>query len=268
MRGIVRVYKVVLIILLNIAFLLPGLVVLAFPGKNIRIRAGSAGMSVWARYACSILGIRIKKTGIGNIPPGSLIVANHCSYLDILVLGSLISGVFVAKQEIASWPLLGWLSHLAGTIFVDRRSKMSALTTLYAIKRRLAADISVLLFPEGTTNNGTNILAFKSSFFVIPAEKNRTVQPVSLIYSHINGKPVEDHERDHIAWYGTMSLLPHLWHILGLRNIDVGVYFSPAIQAVMEGLDAAKTRKMVASMAYNSVVAGYQSMLTEVPGSL
>ena len=267
MRGIVRVCKAALIILLNTAFLLPGLVVAAFP-ENVRIRAASAGMSIWAKVACSILGIRIKKTAIQKIPPGSLVVANHCSYLDILVLGSLIPGVFVAKQEVASWPLLGWLSRLAGTIFVDRRSRMSAITTLFAIKRRLIADTSVFLFPEGTTNNGTNILTFKSYFFGIPVEKNRPVQPVSIVYSHINGKPVDNHEKDRIAWYGTMSLLPHLWYLLGVKNIDVRVHFSPAIEDITEGLDAAKIRKMVASMAHKNVVAGYEALLTDVTGSL
>jgi len=219
-------------------------------------------MSIWARSAWAILGIRIRKTGLHQFPQGSFIVANHCSYLDILVLGSLIPGVFVAKQEVASWPLLGRLSRFAGTIFVDRGSKMSALTTFQVIESRLTSDISVILFPEGTTNNGTDILAFKSSFFKIPAEKNRPVQPVSLIYSHIDGKPVGEHEKDSIAWYGNMSLFPHLWNILGMRSIDVGVRFNPVIHGSTTP-GSAKTRKIISSSAYENIRAGYEALLAD-----
>jgi 1-acyl-sn-glycerol-3-phosphate acyltransferase len=262
MRGIIKTYKVILLLLLHIASIFVGLIIAIFPNNGIRIRVATACMSIWASYTCSILGIRIKKIGLQRIPPGSLIVANHCSYLDILVLGSLIPGVFVAKQEVASWPLLGWLSRLAGTIFVDRGSRMSVVNSSDAIERRLTSDISVLLFPEGTTNDGTDILAFKSSLFRIPAEKNRPVQPVSLVYSHIDGNPVGRSEKDCVAWHGAMSLLPHLWHMLGINRIDVQVQFSPTIQDIT-GPSAVATRKLVCSMARASVVAGYQSLLAE-----
>ncbi len=266
MRGIVKIYKATLLVLLNLASLIPGLMLAVFPKKNFRIRAATACMSIWARYACSILGIRIRKTGFQKIPAGSFIVANHCSCLDILVLGNLIPGVFVAKQEIAAWPLLGWLSRLAGTIFVDRGSWMSALASFSAIENRLTSDISVLLFPEGTTNNGTDILAFKSAFFKIPVEKNRPVQPVSLTYSHINGEPVGKHKKDSIAWHGNMSLFPHLWNVLGMERIDVSVRFNPLIQDIITP-DPAQKRKLVSSIAHNSIRTGCKSLLAEVTRS-
>jgi len=256
-----RIYKAALLFLLNLLFLCVGFIISLLPAGKRRLQMSSTLMSLWARSACAILGIRIKKTGLHQFPQGSFIVANHCSYLDILVLGSLIPGVFVAKQEVASWPMLGWLSRLAGTIFVDRDSRMSALTAFHAIESRLTSDISVILFPEGTTNNGTDILAFKSSFFKIPIETRRPVQPVSLIYSHLNGEPVREVQRDRIAWYGSMSLLPHLWNMLGINKIDVRVHMSPTIH-VMEP-DTPKMRKLVSSMARESVIAGYQALQTE-----
>ena len=178
-------------------------------------------MSIWARWSCSILGLRIRKTGQDRIPPGSFVVANHCSYLDILVLGSLFPAAFVAKKEVKSLFLIGPLARLAGTVFVNRISRIETISAMEEIDNRLSSCISVIVFPEGTTNNGMDMLAFKSSFFKIPVEGNHPVLPVSLIYSHINEKPVSEEERDCIAWHGAMGLLPHLWNILDMKKIDV-----------------------------------------------
>lgn len=262
MRSLIKIFKATLLALLNLIFICIGLVIAALPAAKIRLRAGAAAMMAWAKWASAILGIRVRKTGPHPCPKGSFIVANHCSYLDILVLGSLVPGVFVAKQEVAEWPILGRLSRLAGTVFVDRSSRISALTTFPVIESHLASDISVILFPEGTTNNGTDILAFKSSFFKIPIETGRPVQPVSLIYTHINGKPVRDGMRDEVAWYGTMSLLPHLWRILGMRSIDAAVRFNPVIHGIT-AQTSAETRKKVSSLAYESIRAGYESLQTD-----
>ncbi len=182
----------------------------------------------WARWACAILGVRIKKTGQDRIPPGSFVVANHCSYLDILVLGSLFPAVFVAKKEVESWFLIGLLARLAGTVFVNRTSRMKTISAMEEIENRLSSCISVIVFPEGTTNDGTDMLAFKSSFFKIPVEGNHPVLPVSLIYSHINGKAAGKEEKEGIAWHGDMRLLPHLRNMLGMKTIDVRVHFNPS----------------------------------------
>ena len=111
MRSLIQIYKSSLLVLLNSVFLCIGLIIALLPGKKTRLEAGTASMSLWTRWACAILGIRLRKTGLHNFPKGSLIVANQCSYLDILVLGSLVPGVFAIRQEVAAWPLLGRLSH-------------------------------------------------------------------------------------------------------------------------------------------------------------
>jgi lyso-ornithine lipid O-acyltransferase len=267
MRGIVKIFKATLLILLNLVFLCVGLVISMFPAKDYRLRARTTCMSICARWACAILGIRIRKTGLDRILPGSFVVANHCSYLDIPVLGSLFPSAFLAKKEVESWLLIGPLARLTGTVFVDRTSKRRTISTMAEIEKRLSSGVSVILFPEGTTNDGIDMLAFKSPFFKIPVTGNNPVLPVSLIYSHINEKPIGEDEKDCIAWHGTMSLLPHFWNLLGMKQIDVRIHFNPVMHDVI-ALDAAKARKLISAIAFERVRAGYQALMTEATNNL
>lgn len=136
MRGVVKIFKAALLVLLNLGFLCLGLIIVILPAKDYRLRAGARCMSTWAGWACAIMGLRIRRTGLNRIPQGSLIVANHCSYLDILVLGSLCPAVFVAKKEVESWLLIGPLARLAGTVFVNRTSKMTTISAMEELANR------------------------------------------------------------------------------------------------------------------------------------
>lgn len=260
MRDVVRIWKALLLICFNLAsifFIM--LVILLTPESPAGMRIKTLCMTIWARCSCAILGVRIRKTGAAPLKQGCFIVANHCSYLDILVLGSVTPAVFVAKKEVASWFLIGGLAWLAGTIFVNRSSKKSVLSTMIEIEDRLDNGISVILFPEGTTNNGAEILAFKSSFFQLPIESQRPVLPVSLLYSDMDGKRIDENMRTRIAWYGNMGMLPHLWNILGAKRIDVKVHFNPVIQDFR--IVNVSTRKELASYACESVKSGHELML-------
>ncbi len=229
-------------------------------GKGLRARAKC--MSLWSRCACLALGIRVKTEGIREIPAGSFIIANHCSYLDILILGSLTPGVFVSKTEVAYWPLIGRLVRSAGTVFVNRSSRLSTSLTIREIEHRISSGVSVIVFPEGTTSNGTDVLKFKSSFFKVPIEKRCVLLPVSIVYCRTNGEIIDALARDEIAWYGNMSFLPHLWNVLGMRSIEVTVRRNPAVRDII-ALDSSSARKHLAAYAWESVKAGYEAVLTE-----
>ncbi len=262
MHSIVKICKATLLFLLNIAALYAGLVIALYPGKAGRLSAGAAGMRIWARTACAILGIRVRTSGLFLAPKGALIAANHSSYLDILVLGSLVPGAFVAKKDVASWFLIGPLAKLAGTVFVDRASRMSTGITMEEIDNRLASGISVMLFPEGTTNNGRDILAFKSSFFKIPVERNCTVFPASIVYDRVNGSVANFLPEDIVPWHGDMHLLPHFWNILGMQSIAVNVRWNPPINHITT-LDASQARKQLAAYVRESVRSGFSDQLAK-----
>jgi len=182
------------------------------------------------RCCCRILGFNVRQIGEPVVARPVLFAANHVSYTDITVLGSLIPGSFVAKSEVAGWPFFGWLAKLQRSIFVDRQVR-STTQQRDAIAERLAAGDALILFPEGTSGDGNFVLPFKSALFSVVFNKDQpiVVQPVSLAYTRLDGLPIGRRLRPFFAWYGDMDLGPHLWRLLGLGKIEAVVEFHPPV---------------------------------------
>ena len=177
---------------------------------------------------CRILGIRVERRGRRSAVRPTLFVSNHSSYLDISVLGSLIGGSFVAKAEVSRWPFFGWLAKLQRTVFVERRARRTA-DQRNRIVARLEQGDSLVLFPEGTSDDGNRVLPFKSALLAAAACEIKgepvTVQPVSISYTRLDGLPLGRHLRPLFAWYGDMDMVPHLWQLAGLGRLTVVVHF-------------------------------------------
>jgi 1-acyl-sn-glycerol-3-phosphate acyltransferase len=183
------------------------------------------------RWCCRILGFHVRVIGTPTLQRPALFVSNHVSYTDITILGSLIAGSFIAKAEVAGWPLFGWLAKLQRTVFVDRRVRSTA-SQRDAILARLAAADALILFPEGTSGDGNRVLPFKSALFSVaeaqPTTDPTVVQPVSIAYSRLDGIPIGRLLRPYFAWYGSAELAPHLWRMIGLGSVEVVVEFHPS----------------------------------------
>jgi len=210
------------------------------------------------RGCCRILGIRVRRIGQPITARPVLFAANHVSYIDIEVLGSLIPGSFIAKNEVAGWPLFGWLAKLQRSVFVDRQVR-SAATQRDAIATRLAAKDALILFPEGTSGNGNQVLPFKSALFSVAEGGGDTlaVQPVSVAYTRLDGMPIGRRLRPLFAWYGAMSMAPHLWRVVGLGTIEVVVEFHPATTFAERG-----SRKALARYCHERISRGVATALT------
>ena len=182
------------------------------------------------RWCCRILGFHVRPVGEPTALRPALFASNHVSYTDISVLGSLIVGSFVAKAEVARWPLFGWLAKLQRTVFVDRRVRSTAFQR-DALTARLAAGDALILFPEGTSGDGNRVLPFKSALFSAAEQSPQTapiaVQPVSIAYTRLDGIPLGRLLRPYFAWCGTAELAPHLWSMIGLGTVEVVVEFHP-----------------------------------------
>jgi 1-acyl-sn-glycerol-3-phosphate acyltransferase len=258
-HALLKAYRAAALLLLCTGTLVPAFLIGALPfiRKDARMRMRARCMTLWARACCFLLGMRVITTGPVPVTSPIFIVSNHCSYLDILVIGSLMPAVFISKDDVRSWPLLGLLTQLAGTVFVDRGSKSASVASMEEIRGRLRSGVNVVLFPEGTTNDGRGILDFKSTLFHVPAETDTPLLPVSLRYSHINSLPVTEETKDIIAWYGDMEFLPHFRSLLGLRSITVRVRFAGPLYAAGQG------RKVLSSHACAHVRDGYEALCTE-----
>src|ERR1700730_17287502 len=211
------------------------------------------------RCCCRILGLRVRRIGRPPVVRQTLYAANPISYLDIIVFSSLIAGSFVAKREVARWPLFGQLAKLQRSVFIDRQVR-STVQQRDSIAGRLAAGDALILFPEGTSGDGNRVLPFKSALFSVAdhsATGPVTVQPVSIAYTRVNSMPIGRRYRPLFAWYGAMAMAPHLWRVLGLGTIEIVVEFHPATT-----LAACGSRKMLARYCEERIKSGLAAALT------
>ena len=212
--------------------------------------------NLFHRAACAVIGIRITQIGERTRESPALILSNHASWLDIIVLGAIAPVVFVAKSEVADWPLFGQLAKLQRTVFVERERRHKTGDAARAMGDRLLGGDAVVLFPEGTSSDGICILPFRSALIgsVHHAigdsthHERVTVQPVSLAYVRYGGVPVGRALRDKVAWYGDVDLIPHLLGVFSSGAVDVTVSWGEPI-----GYGMTANRKEIARDAENAV---------------
>lgn len=178
--------------------------------------------ALWLQSCCRHLLVLIgmDREVHGQPPAQGLIVSNHLSYLDILVLGAAGPSAFVSKIEVRSWPFFGWATRCAGTLYVDRTSLASAEAVALEIAGRLSRPIPILVFPEGTSTDGSHVLRFHSRLFEPAVAAGIPITVAALRYTSRDGIP----ERE-LCWYGDESFLEHLWKVLGVTGFHSEVTF-------------------------------------------
>jgi lyso-ornithine lipid O-acyltransferase len=178
-----------------------------------------------------ILNIQLSIHGEPTKHRPAIFIVNHSSWLDIVVLGSVLPACFVAKGEIAHWPAFGLIARLGRTVFVSR-AKSGIDRERKLILERLAAGDNIILFPEGTTSDGTRILRFQTSFLALAEAPSRPdIQLVTLVYDGINGLPMHRRDRPLISWYGDMTMAGHIPGIGRLRSLHATLVLDAAIPA-------------------------------------
>lgn len=184
---------------------------------------------------------------------GYVIISNHVSYVDGIILGSLFPVVFVSKKEVKSWPVIGQWNTLCGTIYINRQRKELVPLLIEEISRKLMQEANVLLFPEGTSTNGERMLPFQTAPLAAPLRKRAIIVPVTLTYKSVEEKPVSVSNRDLIYWYGDMSFVNHFWKLLSLRGIEAMVTLQPKIECFRYENNSAGRRRL-AEDCYNRVL--------------
>ena len=208
--------------------------------------SGRLDVTMWFhKFCCVLFNIRVHKIGYSAHKKNQPVIylSNHVSYLDILVLGSFVDGCFVAKSEVATWPGFGLLAKLQKTIFIVR-DKSALMQSRAAIAEAMNKDFDIILFPEGTSTDGWDVMQFKAGllgiFFPEDKEKagryqvidNALIQPVAIKHVKIDGKdvyPDRKDMRDLYAWYGDMDLVPHLLAVAKVWRTDVEVHMLPPL---------------------------------------
>ena len=223
------------------------------------------------RFLCRLFGIRVTTIGQPLGGQGVLVVANHTSYFDILVMSNVEQVSFVARADVVNWPLFGTLAKLQETVFVERSRRSQTGEARDQIRERLLAGDTLVLFPEGTSDDGNCVLPFKSALMgAVEAEIGRDengtvryvpVQPVSISYVGLHGLPMGRENRPLFAWYGDMDLVPHLWEALKAGPMDVVVEFHAPMT-----VDAVGGRKALAALSETIVRRGQMRALAGLVG--
>ena len=198
--------------------------------EEASLRWGARVQRAWAWTNARLVGLRI----VHELAEGSdraehervLVVANHCSYLDVLVLGVLYPGRFIAKSEIAGWPLIGALSRSVGTMFVEQARPRDVIRVGEEMRTTLDAGVPVILFPEGRAHRGQEVEPFHAALFSGPARSGIPCLPVAIHYATPDSPWGVAWS---VCWWGGMDLPRHFWRLLALRGgVEVRVRPAPA----------------------------------------
>lgn len=241
-------------------FVVGAIVLRLFFGDSVRAkRLAALWLHVLCKVALKILGVKVEEVdATGGLRAdvaggeGHLIVANHLSYLDILVVASLRPMLFVTSNEIRDSGFLGYLAKAGGCHFVERRNRNQIEREVAEIASSLSEGLNVVVFPEATSTNGSQVLPFKVALMDAAIVSNRPLLPLCLNYQEIAGQPFGITNRDEICWYGDMTFLGHIANVARRGNIRVAVTRLNKVHVTPQS-----DRKSLASEAYQQIAGHY-----------
>ena len=217
----------------------------------------------WAVFS-RLLGVRVRVIGelASQGPRPVVFVSNHSSWVDVPVLGGVLDGCFVAKGEVAGWPVVSTIARLGRTVFVSRQ-RGSTVRERDDMRGRLAAGDNLILFPEGTSSDGSRVLPFRTPFFAVAESQNGPpplLQPVSVVYDRIGGLPAGRASRPVFAWYGDMDIASHFWRLGQHYGLRATVLLHAPIDPV-----AYADRKALAQAVWHTVADGASTLRQNRP---
>ena len=211
----------------------PTLMAMLWALERLKLPGRRTLFPLYYRALTRLLRVRIHVAGAPSQGRPTLILSNHVSWLDILVLSSICPISFVAKKEVAGWPIVGPTARLQHTVFVDRTRRHQTAEVNAEIAARLAEGDPVVLFAEGTSNDGNRVLGFHSALVgavaKVDAEHEVLLQPVSIAYTRTQGLPMGRQHRPLTAWYGEMDFVPHFKEFVRRGAVDVIVTFAEPV---------------------------------------
>jgi 1-acyl-sn-glycerol-3-phosphate acyltransferase len=196
--------------------------------RKLHPDASAAECAQWLNETCvrGLKSIDVALSVEGRRPGPGLIVSNHVSYLDILAYSAAVPCVFISKADVADWPIFGRYARWAGSVFVRRHDKLDIARANASVSASLNSGVPVVLFPEGTTTDGGQVLRFHSTMLQPAIDAGMPITPCSIRYELEDGDPGQE-----ICWWGDMTLLPHVWNLLSKKSIRARIVFSEPIAA-------------------------------------
>jgi len=232
MRRILKALALFSALALSIVVLaLVRLIFFFHPEQKKRVTANT--VYLFGKLFVFIIDVKVKLSGETDLlrKKGVFFVSNHFGYIDGIIASSLTPLVFIAKSDLRNWPFFGFFSFLSDTIFVNRTSPAKIKKEIDRIVSFLNTNVNVILFPEGTSTDGSRLLPFKSSFFAAPQAAESLIVPLAITYDSVDNQKLSEENKDLLHWYGTMDFFTHLLKVLSLRKIVINVKVCRAIQS-------------------------------------
>jgi len=194
--------------------------------------------SNYYRVLCALLRIQVRVVGNPVRDRAVLFVSNHVSWVDIVVIGSITPVAFVAKRDVASWPLVGITAKMQRTVFVDRGRRHQTGDAVSEIVKRVASGTSVVLFAEGTSSDGNRVLPFRSALLGAIEDQSGggsiLMQPMAITYIGQHGLPMGRQHRPLVAWYGDLDFMPHIKAFIERGAVDALVTYGDPVPADLD----------------------------------
>src|SRR6266481_3026910 len=215
------IWRALAVTFFSLCALAENAITIPFFARTQRLHARARWLHRWSRFASGGVGIHV--TTRGSMPLSGLLVCNHLSYLDVIVLSSIRPCVFVAKLDVAAWPFFGWLARAAGTIFVDREHRLSSTAVIDLVHDAIRGGSVVVLFPEGTSSDGATVLPFKSALLESAVQLRCPVTAACIDYAIDRGSV-----SDEVCYGRDMTLVPHLLNLFFKHEIRSNCVFALA----------------------------------------
>lgn len=236
--------------------------------RNERLRFFTQNVSKWTsrtlplmNFEVSVIGYDAKMMAERNF----LLVGNHMSYLDIFVLSSVQPCVFVTSVDMGQTPFLGQMAEMGGSLFIERRHRGQIEKDIGAMAEVLKSGHHVVIYPEGTSGDGQQLLPFKKGLLTSAVVAGRDLLPICLKYTEIDGEPFGRHNADKVCWYGDMTFAPHFLQLFERKSIKAELHFLDPIKVTPES-----TRYELAEKSFNAinfVYSGEMVLGTQEPGA-
>ena len=208
-----------------------------------------------SRAALAKLNFEVRVTGYDAemmTKENFLLVCNHMSYLDILVVSSVVPAVFVTSVDLKESGFLGTLAELGGSIFIERRNRSQIDRDLDSMTKTLRDGFNIMIYPEGTSSNGDKVLPFKKSLLMAAVNSGKNILPVCIKYREIDGEVFSSENRDQVCWYGDMDFVPHFLQLLKTKKVVVDLEFLNVVKPTPNS-----TRDELATQCFDLISAAY-----------
>ncbi len=214
--------------------------------------------SLYSSFYLKLFGIKITLNieNRSSVSKNYLIVSNHLSYLDVLVISKFFPSCFITSTEIKETPFLGWICRLNASLFVNRKNFRQLALEIREVAQVLSSGYNVAFFPEATSTNGSELLEFKKPLFKSAVQAQKNILPLCINYTSIDGLRVTEKNRESVFWYGDASFLPHLLKLLKCRTVDVEL-------SVLSDINPLENKAELSDISYQKIKENFIPVIPE-----